>query len=111
MKKTEGIKIIKLGGELEIARKDEIRDSLASTDGAAGVLLDLAEVTYADSIALTELLRFCADSARNQRPVALVIQTPQFARLVQYAGLASAFKIFAENAAAMEYLTGCVNEP
>ena len=53
---------------------------------------------------MTELLRFCAEAARNERPVALVIRTPQFARLVQYAGLASAFKIFSEAAEAMEYL-------
>ncbi len=110
MKRKEGIKIIRLAGELEIGRKDEIRDSLASSDDAAAVLLDLGEVTYADSIALTELLRFCADSARNQRPVALVIKTPQFARLVQYAGLATAFKIFDESSPAMEYLTECTRE-
>ena len=110
MKKKEGIKTIRLGGELEIGRKEEIRDSLAASDGAAAVLLDLAEVTYADSIALTELLRFCTDSARSERPVALVVRTPQFARLVQYAGLASAFKIFSENAAAIEYLTECTQQ-
>ncbi|MGA8575055.1 MAG: STAS domain-containing protein [Candidatus Cybelea sp.] len=110
MKKSRAIKVIRLGGELEIGRKDEIRESLASSDAAAAVLLDLGTVTYADSIALTELLRFCVEAARKNRPVALVIQTPQFARLVQYAGLASAFKIFSESAAAMEYLGDCAQE-
>lgn len=98
------IDVVRLGGELEIGRKSEIRDALAAANDGRAVLLDLGEVTYADSIALTELLRFCAEATRNERPVALVIRTPQFARLVQYAGLASAFKIFSEADEAMEYL-------
>ncbi len=104
---SDKVSIIRLSGELEIARKSEIRDALAAASDGAAVLLDLGEVTYADSIALTELLRFCADAARNERPVALVIRTPQFARLVQYAGLASAFKIFSEVGEATEYLDEC----
>jgi anti-anti-sigma factor len=100
----EKIDVVRLSGELEIGRKSEIRDALGAASHATAVLLDLGEVTYADSIALTELLRFCAEATRNERPVALVIRTPQFARLVQYAGLASAFKIFSEAAEAMEYL-------
>jgi anti-sigma B factor antagonist len=103
----KAVKIIRLSGELEIGRKVEIRHALSQSTAAPAVLLDLADVTYADSIALTELLRFCADAQREGRQVALVIQTPQFARLVQYAGLASAFNIFHDTAEAMEYLSKC----
>jgi anti-anti-sigma factor len=102
------IEVIRLDGELEITRKSEIRDALAATNAQA-VLLDLAEVTYADSIALTELLRFCADAQNRRRPVALVIRTPQFARLVQYAGLAGVFEIFQNDEEARAYLTECLN--
>jgi anti-anti-sigma factor len=98
------IAVICLSGELEIGRKDEIRQALSQPDGTSPVLLDLSRVTYADSIALTELLRFCVNAQRDDRPVALVIRTPQFARLVQYAGLASVFKIFEDNGEATEYL-------
>lgn len=104
MNRGDPIRTIRLSGELEIGRKNEIRDALRSSEEAGAVLLDLADVTYADSIALTELLRFCVDSQNNRLPVALVIRTPQFARLVQYAGLASAFKIFEDHEAAVEYL-------
>jgi anti-anti-sigma factor len=93
-----------LSGELEIGRKNEIRAALATPPAATPVLLDLADVTYADSIALTELLRFCVDAERAKRSVALVVRTPQFARLVQYAGLASAFKIFDDDETARRYL-------
>lgn len=104
MSRSDSIHTIRLSGELEIGRKNEIRDALRQFNDADAVLLDLAEVTYADSIALTELLRFCVDAQRNDLPVALVIRTPQFARLVQYAGLAGAFKIFQDHDAAVEYL-------
>lgn len=105
MSESNSVKTIRLSGELEIARKDEIRRALDAPADGAPVLLDLSEVTYADSIALTELLRFCAEAQREGRPVALVIQTPQFARLIQYAGLATAFKVFDRPADAHAYLT------
>ena len=107
MSENDSVKVIRFGGELEISRKNEIRTGLDSSADARAVLLDLSDVTYADSIALTELLRFCADAQRESRPVALVIQTPQFTRLVQYAGLASAFKIFHDCDEATAYLTEC----
>ncbi len=107
MSESDPVTVIRLRGELEIGRKKEIREALTATRDAAPVLLDLAEVTYADSIALTELLRFCVNAQRDKRRVAMVIRTPQFARLIQYAGLASAFKIFRDSRDALEYLGEC----
>jgi anti-anti-sigma factor len=104
------IHTIALSGELEIGRKNEIREALAVSQEAGAVLLDLSDVTYADSIALTELLRFCAGAQRDGLPVALIIRTPQFARLVEYAGLATAFKIFDDRGAAVGYLTECLRQ-
>jgi len=105
MSESNLVKTVRLSGELEIGRKDEIRRALAASTDGAPVLLDLSDVTYADSIALTELLRFCAEAERESRPVALVIQTPQFARLIQYAGLATVFKVFEHPTDALAYLT------
>jgi anti-anti-sigma factor len=96
---------VRLTGELEIARKREIRDAFEFPENARAVLVDLSEVTYADSTALTELLRFCVTAQRDEIPIAVVIRTPQFSRLVQYAGLAGAFKIFAESDEALAYLS------
>jgi len=104
MNDHDSISVVSLGGELEIGRKDEIREALAAARDAESVLVDLSAVTYADSIALTELLRFCVGAQQDERPVALVIATPQFARLVQYAGLSEAFTIFDNVPEAREYL-------
>jgi anti-anti-sigma factor len=98
------IAVIALDGELEIGRKEEIRNALNVPEGAQAVLVDLSDVTYADSIALTELLRFCVNAQQAQVPVALMIRTPQFSRLVQYAGLADAFEIFADAESARAHL-------
>lgn len=98
------IETIQLDGELEVGRKQEIRDAFALRGGARGVLVDLSGVTYADSTALTELLRFCMTAQRAKVPIAVVIRTRQFARLVQYAGLASAFRIFDDREEALAYL-------
>ncbi len=105
MSSADSIKTIRLSGELEISRKQEIRDALRRSSEDRAILVDLSEVTYADSIALTELLRFCLNAQREAIPVALVIQTPQFARVVQYAGLVGAFKTFNDRDAAFTYLT------
>ncbi len=104
MNQSDSIKTIRLSGELEIGRKDEIREALRRSAGDRAVLVDLSDVTYADSVALTELLRFCLSSSHDAIPVALVVRTPQFARVVEYAGLAGAFKIFGDSGAALSYL-------
>lgn len=103
---SDGIAIesVQLDGELEVGRKQEIRDAFSLRPGARAVLVDLSGVTYADSTALTELLRFCIAAQREKVPIAVVIRTRQFARLVQYAGLASAFRIFDDRDEALAYL-------
>jgi anti-anti-sigma factor len=100
----DSIKTLRLSGELEISRKNELRETLRREDRDRAILIDLSEVTYADSIALTELLRFCVDAQRAAVRVALLIQTPQFARIVQYAGLGAAFRTFDDRLAALKYL-------
>jgi anti-anti-sigma factor len=105
---SDAIETVRLTGELEISRKREIRDAFMLPDGARAVLVDLSDVTYADSTALTELLRFCVTAQRDRIPLAVVIRTRQFSRLVQYAGLAGAFQIFEERDDALAYLNECV---
>jgi anti-anti-sigma regulatory factor len=78
--------VIKLSGELEIGRRAEIRAALHVGGGEKAFLIDFSEVTYADSTAVAELVRFHAEAAAAGVPVAVVIGNRQFARLLQYAG-------------------------
>ena len=98
------ITVIRLTGELEIGRKAEIAAALVLGGGEIGVLLDFADVSYADSTSLAELLRFRAEAAKRDVPVAIVIGSKQFARLIQYAGLSHAFPIFQNRAEALTEL-------
>lgn len=97
-------KVIRLSGELELSRREEIRAALRVEGSESGILVDLFEVTYSDSSALSELLRFRNDAEEHHIPVAIVIGSKQFARLIQYAGLSYAFKIFDDRAQALTYL-------
>ena len=96
--------VIRLSGELEISRRDEIAGALVIGGAESGILLDFSDVTYADSTTLASLLRFRGEAEARQIPIAIVIGSRQFARVIEYAGLADAFKIFDARAAALTYL-------
>jgi anti-sigma B factor antagonist len=102
--KAPSIAVIALSGELEIGRKAEIRDSLQLVENATSVLVDLSEVTYADSTALAELMRLHGEADTRNVSVAILVGHRQFARLLEYAGLSQMFAVFNSRAAALSYL-------
>ena len=102
---NKSLAVIRLTGELEIGRRHEIAAALVISGDESGVLLDFSDVTYADSSTLSELLRFGDDANRCGLPVAIVIAARQFARLVEFAGLAHAFHIYGNRADALTYLS------
>lgn len=107
MSEESWLTIVRLGGELEIGRRDEIRDALQIRSGSeAAVLVDCSGATYADSTTLAELLRFRLEAESRRVPIAVLIGTPQFERIIQYAGLKEAFSIFKDRASALSYLAG-----
>ena len=97
--------MIRLTGELEISRKDEIARALKIAGTEGGILVDFFDVTYADSTTLAELLRFRRDADERAIPVAIIIGSRQFARLIQYAGLSDAFAVFDNRGAALTFLS------
>lgn len=98
---NKSIAVIRLDGELEIGRKTEIAAALVIAGTESAILLDFSDVNYADSTSLAELLRFRDEAAKREVPVAIVTGSRQFARLVQYAGLSHAFRIFDNRAEAL----------
>jgi anti-sigma B factor antagonist len=96
--------VIKLGGELDVARKSELHEALIIIPSARAILLDLSDVTYADSTALTELLRFSTQADRERVPVAIVATSAQLDRIIRYAGLNEVFRIFGNRGEALTYL-------
>ncbi|MGA8534288.1 MAG: STAS domain-containing protein [Candidatus Tumulicola sp.] len=104
MRTGPAIDVVVLAGELDIARKEELHRALVIGPAARGILLDLSDVTYADSTALTELLRFRRHAEQRTVPVALVVAQAQFDRVIRYAGLYEVFEIFGSRNEALAYL-------
>ncbi len=104
MNAGSSLAVIRLTGELDIGRREEVGKALVVNGDESGILVDFSEVTYADSTTLTQLLRFRSDAERHAVPLAIVIGSRQFARLLQYAGLTEAFEIFESRAAALGFL-------
>lgn len=100
------LEVIRLTGELDIGRRDEIRAALRAARSDGPILVDLAEVSYADSTVIASLVRLRADADAAGRRIALLIGDARLARLLQYAGLADAFAVFDDRAAALTYLAG-----
>jgi anti-anti-sigma factor len=98
--------VIALQGELDIERRDEIIASLQLDEGDAPILIDLSDVPYADSTVIAQLLRFRNEATARNRRLALLIGSPQFGRVLQYAGLDQAFAVFDNRGAALTHLAG-----
>jgi anti-sigma B factor antagonist len=98
------ISVLKIAGELEIGRRSEIRQALQLTGTERAVLVDFSEVTYADSTALSELVRLHREAEAHNIRLAILIGAPQFARLLQYAGLGQLFALFEERGSALAFL-------
>ena len=98
--------VVHLSGELDIGRRAELVAALNAARGRPAVLVDFSTVTYADSTVIAELLRFRNEANAKGRRVALLSGNPQFARLLEFAGLAHAFALFDDRGAALTYLAG-----
>jgi anti-sigma B factor antagonist len=82
---VDGIAVLALSGELDLAAAPVLRERLADAQaaGARGVVLDMAEVTFLDSSALRELLS--AEAALRAAGASLVLATvrPPVERLLE----------------------------
>lgn len=96
--------VIPLRGELDINRAIEIEETLAIAGPGGPILLDLSEVTYADSTVISALFRCVEQAAVAERRIAVLIVTPQLSRLFEYAGVAEAIPLFRERGPALTYL-------
>jgi anti-sigma B factor antagonist len=103
---SSAFQVIRLAGELDMVRRDEIRSALMLAPTSRAILVDLTEVSYADSTVLAELLRFRNEADAANRRIAVLIGDARFARVLQYAGLGDAFAIFAERGLALTFLAG-----
>ncbi|HEY4441622.1 MAG TPA: STAS domain-containing protein [Candidatus Elarobacter sp.] len=99
------VQVIRLAGELDATRREEIARALTLDLGRGGVLVDLSGAEYADSTVIAELVRLRRDADHVGRSVALLTGSPRIARILAYAGLGEAFRIFEDRGTALTALT------
>jgi anti-anti-sigma factor len=72
---------ITLAGEYDIARKSELAETFGTITNGLPAIIDMSQVTYADSTFLSELAAMRLRS--EERPVTLVGVQPNIARLLR----------------------------
>jgi anti-sigma B factor antagonist len=100
------IDVVQLSGELDIDRREEVASALGATAPPAHALIDLSEVTYADSTVISELLAFRNRTERDGRRTAILVGSPRLSRVLEYAGLSDAFSLFDDRESALRFLHG-----
>lgn len=88
---TDGLAVLTLEGELDLASAPVLRARLEAAAAARGAVLDMAEVTFVDSSALRELLRAARHFADADRPFVLAGVQPPVVRLLELTQTTGAF--------------------
>jgi anti-sigma B factor antagonist len=99
----EGVVLLVLGGELDLASAPELREHLeaAMDEGARRVVLDLAEVEFMDSSMLKELLRANAELETGGAKLVLAGPQPPTRRLLDLTRTTDLFEITDDRASAL----------
>jgi len=106
MTEHSSLEVVQLSGELDIDRREAVAAALSAAAPPRPALVDLSDVSYADSTIISELLRFRSRAERGGQRIAILVGASRVARLLEYAGLKEAFAIFEDRAAALAFLSG-----
>ena len=100
----EGVAIVALAGELDMAAAPVVREHVDGAAGARGLLLDLSQATFVDSSMLKELLRAGTELARYETRLVLAGTPPAVARLLDLTRTAPLFTIAEDREAGLRLL-------
>jgi anti-sigma B factor antagonist len=97
----DGVGIVVLAGELDMAATAAVRARVDAAAGARGIVIDLAEVTFIDSSMLKELLRAGAELGRYDTRVVLARVPQPVQRLLDLTRTTELFSIEPDREAAL----------
>ncbi|MEU8137567.1 STAS domain-containing protein [Streptodolium elevatio] len=90
----DDLRIVRVAGEFDADETDALTERLAlPPEGSGGTIVDLADVTFADSSLLHTLLTAQADHVRAGIPLVLVRLSPFVERLLDLTDTARAFRV------------------
>ena len=103
----DGIALIELSGELDIAATSAVRSHVDEAAGRRrGVVLDLSGARFVDSSMLKELLRANAELSRSGTRLVLAGSTPAVQRVLDLTRTGGLFTLAADRDAALALLDG-----
>src|SRR5438045_229728 len=90
-------------GDVDLSSYDEFRAALAEavTAGRAHVVVDLARVSFIDSMGLGALVSGLHDANEAGSEVSLICSSPHLSRLLQVTGLSQLFHVYQHRAEVM----------
>lgn len=95
LERSEGVPVVRVVGEIDLATAPELRDMLAEVPTYGAIVVDLSEVTFLDSTGLSVLVaswkRF-SDSGKGS--FRLVVNRSAVQRVLEVTGLAQVFSVF-----------------
>jgi anti-anti-sigma factor len=100
----DGIVLVELGGELDIAATSAVRSRVDEAAGRRALVLDLSGATFVDSSMLKELLRANAELERYDTRLVLVGVTPVVRRVFDLTRTAGLFTLAEDRRAALALL-------
>jgi len=97
----DGIALIALSGELDIAATTSVRTCVEAAAGRRAVVLDLSGATFLDSSMLKELLRANAELERYDTRLVLAGITPAVQRVLDLTRTTAMFTLAEDRSAAV----------
>lgn len=100
----EGLGIVSLAGEVDIATKDQLREAAERlvAEGARKLVVELSGVEYMDSAGLGALKGLRSQLLQSGGLVAVVGAQARVAKLFEQTGMDQVFPMYADVAAALE---------
>jgi anti-anti-sigma factor len=91
---STGSVVLRLSGEYDISRKDELNAALSAAYNATEAILDVRDVSYIDSTAIECLIRLRKRMSENGSSlIRLVGPTRQVRKVLQLTGLHQVFEL------------------
>ena len=97
----DGVTLMALSGELDIAATSELRACVDRAAGSRGLVLDLAGATFVDSSMLKELLRASVELDRYETRLVLVAIPAAVRRVFDLTRTAELFTLADDHASAL----------
>ena len=102
-REVDGIHIVSVSGEIDVATAPELRDRLQAVTGSGRTtVVDLLGVTFLDSTALGVLVGALKRSRESGGQLRLVLDQPRILKVFEITGLSDVFAIHATVAQALE---------